>query len=51
MSNYTKLTKCLVGPFLKSNFSYVKHDGFGGLVVRMLASASRVRGIKPGRSR
>jgi hypothetical protein len=31
----------------------VKHccDGFGGLVVRMLASGSRVRGFKPGRIR
>jgi hypothetical protein len=27
------------------------HDGFGGLVVRMLASGSRGRGFKPGRSR
>jgi hypothetical protein len=27
------------------------YDGFGGLVVRMLASGSRVRGLKPGRSR
>jgi hypothetical protein len=26
-------------------------DGFGGLVVRMLASGSRVRGFKPGRNR
>jgi hypothetical protein len=26
-------------------------EGFGGLVVRMLASGSRVRGFKPGRSR
>jgi hypothetical protein len=26
-------------------------DGFGGLVVSMLASGSRVRGFKPGRSR
>jgi hypothetical protein len=26
-------------------------DGFGGLVVRMLASGSRVRGFKPSRSR
>jgi hypothetical protein len=26
-------------------------DGFGGLVVRMLASGSRVRGFKPDRSR
>jgi hypothetical protein len=28
-----------------------KFDGFGGLVVSMLASGSRVRGFKPGRSR
>jgi hypothetical protein len=27
------------------------YDGFGGLVVRMLASGSRIRGFKPGRSR
>jgi hypothetical protein len=27
------------------------YDGFGGLVVSMLASGSRVRGLKPGRSR
>jgi hypothetical protein len=26
-------------------------DGFGGIVVSMLASGSRVRGFKPGRSR
>jgi hypothetical protein len=26
-------------------------DGFGGLVVSMLASGSQVRGFKPGRSR
>jgi hypothetical protein len=26
-------------------------DAFGGLVVRMLASGSRVRGFKPSRSR
>jgi hypothetical protein len=26
-------------------------DGFSGLVVRILASVSRVRGFKPGRSR
>jgi hypothetical protein len=26
-------------------------DGFGGLVIRMLASGSRVRGFKPGRNR
>jgi hypothetical protein len=29
----------------------VTPDGFGGLVVRMLASGSRVRGFKPGRNR
>jgi hypothetical protein len=28
-----------------------QNDGFGSLVVRMLASGSRVRGFKPGRSR
>jgi hypothetical protein len=31
--------------------AYSSPDGFGGLVVRMLASGSRVRGFKPGRSR
>jgi hypothetical protein len=31
--------------------SFTLLDGFGGLVVRMLASGSRVRGFKPGRSR
>jgi hypothetical protein len=30
--------------------SYRMADGFGGLVVSMLASGSRVRGFKPGRS-
>jgi hypothetical protein len=30
---------------------YRRLDGFLGLVVRMLASGSRVRGFKPGRSR
>ena len=29
----------------------VAYDGFGGLVVSMLASGTRVRGFKPGRSR
>ena len=33
---------CLVRPF---------SDGFGGLVVSILASGTRVRGFKPGRSR
>jgi hypothetical protein len=28
----------------------LQQDGFGGLVDRMLASGSRVRGFKPGRS-
>jgi hypothetical protein len=32
-------------------FYYSGEDGFGSLVVRMLASGSRVRGFKPGRSR
>jgi hypothetical protein len=31
-------------------FIVVRIDGFGGLVVRMLTSGSRVRGFKPGRS-
>jgi hypothetical protein len=30
---------------------YSSHDGFGGLVVSMLASGSRVRGFEPDRSR
>ena len=30
---------------------YTIEDGFGGLVVSMLASGTRVRGFKPGRSR
>jgi hypothetical protein len=29
----------------------IHEDGFGGLVVSMLASGTRVRGFKPGRSR
>jgi hypothetical protein len=33
---------------IKSN---LKEDGFGGLVVSMLASGSRVRGFEPDRSR
>ena len=32
-------------------FSYPYLDGFGGLVVRMLASGTQVRGFKPGGSR
>jgi hypothetical protein len=32
-------------------FLYFSQDGFGGLVVSMLASGFRVRGFKPGRSR
>jgi hypothetical protein len=31
--------------------TYTDNDGFGGLVVSMLASGSRVRGFKPGQSR
>jgi hypothetical protein len=30
---------------------YVKIDGFGGLVVSMLASGTQGRGFKPGQSR
>ena len=30
---------------------YVKESRFGGLVVTMLASGTRVRGFEPGRSR
>ena len=29
----------------------IKEDGFGGLVVSILATGTRVRGFKPGRSR
>ena len=29
----------------------MEHDGFGGLVVSMLASGTQVRGFKPGRNR
>jgi hypothetical protein len=32
-------------------FGYIDVNGFGGLVVSMLASGTRVRGFKPGRSR
>jgi hypothetical protein len=55
-----KHTNFLIGEFktslpLQSVFWFRKYvtiqgDGFGGLVVRMLASVSRVRGFKPGRS-
>ena len=30
---------------------FVRHDDFGGLVVSILATGTRVRGFKPGRSR
>jgi hypothetical protein len=33
-----------------SSFILWSHDGFGGLVVSMLTSGSRVRGFKPSRS-
>jgi hypothetical protein len=39
-----------IGSFM-DDVTYVRDDGFGGLVVRILASGSRVRGFKPGRSR
>ena len=32
-------------------FYTLNSDGFGGLVVSMLASGTQVRGFKPGRSR
>jgi hypothetical protein len=32
-------------------YSYGQEDGFGGLVVSILATGTRVRGYKPGRSR
>jgi hypothetical protein len=35
----------------KQSPKLIKLDGIGGLVVSMLASVSRVRGFKPGRSR
>jgi hypothetical protein len=35
----------------KVSFPFQSLDGFGGLVVSMLASGSRVRGFKSGRSR
>jgi hypothetical protein len=34
-----------------SHPSNADYDGFGGLVIRMLASGSRVRGFKPSRNR
>jgi hypothetical protein len=40
----------VVRKFLDHLFNWFL-DGFGGLVVRMLASGSRFRGFKPGRSR
>jgi hypothetical protein len=43
----------LIG-YLKEIFTLhgnINVDGFGGLAVSMLASGSRVRGFKPGRSR
>jgi hypothetical protein len=48
---FKKKTEVCVEEKNKSNCSYTKADGFGGLVVSMLASGSRVRGFKPGRSR
>jgi hypothetical protein len=36
--------------FTKLRVRYMQ-SGFGGLVVRMLASGTQVRGFKPGRSR
>jgi hypothetical protein len=36
---------------ISERINIINIDGFGGLVVRMLASGSLVRGLKPGRSR
>ena len=36
---------------LKLTHSYCEQSGFGGLVVSMLASGTRVRCFEPGRSR
>jgi hypothetical protein len=48
------MNKCEEGynfSLLIYNVNLILLDGFGGLVVRMLASGSRARGLKPGRSR
>ena len=37
--------------FLSTILCYITTDGFGGLVVSMLASGTQVCGFKPGRSR
>ena len=37
-------------PSLTLNVVHCLSDGFSGLVVRMLASGTRVHGFKPGRS-
>jgi hypothetical protein len=44
-SGYCGINMCLSG---KVNLKKHRADGFGGLVVRMLASGSRVRGFNPG---
>jgi hypothetical protein len=54
---FEKGTKSLNVIYMKHNHQKItcyftsSNDGFGGLVVRMLASGSRVRGFKHGRSR
>jgi hypothetical protein len=45
---------CKIWEYLSSDYrvaGYLRRDGFGGLVVSMLASGSRVRGFDPDRSR
>jgi hypothetical protein len=43
----------LLSTFVKKTCNHLQHtlSGFGGLVVSMLASGTRVRGFQPGRSR
>ena len=52
----TRLANCLVTTLELhrhkfSDYLDKKNDGFGGLVVSMLASGTQVCGFKPGRSR
>jgi hypothetical protein len=49
-SMFTILLNALLRPEIQHEICGTL-DGFGGLVVRMLASGSRVRGFKPGQSR
>jgi hypothetical protein len=53
MNHLTKFMKRIMGATLleTSNLQLPATSGFGGLVVRMLASGTQDRGFKPGRSR